>query len=267
MKKSPIITVALAGLFVTLLMGFTCTNTATTDTTPAENASAAPVDHSAFDRLLKKYVNEKGLVNYKGFKSEMKAFDQYLDMLSKNPPASSWSKKEEMAYWINAYNAFTIKTILKHYPVQSIKDIGSKIQIPFVNTPWAEKFFAIGGEKMSLDNIEHGTLRKKFDDPRIHFALVCASISCPRLRNEAFTAEKLDAQLDDQGEEFLNNSAKNKISKDQARLSKYFDWYKGDWNNNGQSVVKWVNKYSTTDITSNTKIEYLDYNWNLNEQK
>lgn len=262
MKKPSFIKFTLSGLLVSLLLAFTCT-TKTTD----EYTHAAPVDHSAFDELLKKYVNEKGLVNYKGFKSEMKTFDQYLGMLSKNPPASSWSKNEQMAYWINAYNAFTIKTVLKHYPLKSIKDIGSKIQIPFVNTPWAEKFFTIGGEKMSLDNIEHGTLRKKFDDPRIHFALVCASISCPRLRNEAFTAEKLDAQLDDQGKDFMNNSAKNKISKDQAKLSKYFDWYKGDWNNKGQSVVKWVNKYSSTKINENTKIDYLDYNWNLNEQK
>ena len=88
-----------------------------------------------------------------------------------------------MAYWINAYNAYTIRLIVDHYPVQSIKDIGSKIKIPFVTTPWASKFFSIGGEQMSLDNIEHGILRKKFDDPRIHFTLVCASISCPRLRN------------------------------------------------------------------------------------
>lgn len=228
--------------------------------------TVAPVDHSAYDRLLKKYVNEKGLVNYKGFKSEEKAFNAYLDMLSKNPPAASWSKNEQMAYWINAYNAYTIRLILDHYPVKSIKDIGSKIKIPFVTTPWAAKFFTIGDDKMSLDNIEHGTLRKKFDDPRIHFALVCASISCPRLRNEAYTAAKLDAQLDDQGRDFLNNPTKNKISKDEAQLSNYFNWYKGDWNDNGQSVEKWVNKYSTTKITDKTKIDFLPYNWNLNEQ-
>lgn len=226
----------------------------------------APVDHSAYDRLLKKHVNTQGLVDYKGFKADEKVFNAYLDQLSKNPPASSWSKKEQMAYWINAYNAYTIRLILNHYPVKSIKDIGSKIKIPFVTTPWAAKFITIGNEKMSLDNIEHGTLRKQFDDPRIHFALVCASISCPRLRNEAFTADKLDAQLDDQGSDFLNNPAKNKLAKDKAQLSRYFDWYKGDWNDNGQSVVKWVNRYANTKIDANTKVSYLDYNWNLNEQ-
>ena len=116
-----------------------------------------------------------------------------------------------MAYWINAYNAYTIRLILNHYPVKSIKDIGSSIQIPFVTTPWADKFFSIGGEKMSLDNIEHGTLRKKYDDPRIHFALVCAAMSCPRLRNEAYAAARLDAQLDDQGRDFLGNPAKTSL--------------------------------------------------------
>lgn len=226
----------------------------------------ASVDHGVYDRLLKKHVNEKGLVDYKGFKADENAFNQYLDLLSKNPPAASWSKQDQMAYWINAYNAYTIRLILDHYPVKSIKDIGSKIKIPFVTTPWAAKFFSIGGQKMSLDNIEHGTLRKKYDDPRIHFALVCASISCPRLRNEAYTGDKLDWQLDDQGSDFLNNPAKNKISPDKAQLSKYFDWYKGDWNDNHQSVVNWVNRYSKTKIDEKTSILYLDYNWNLNEQ-
>ncbi|MDO7853894.1 DUF547 domain-containing protein [Hymenobacter convexus] len=231
----------------------------------APRATAA-VDHSAFDKLLKKHVNDKGLVDYKGFKTDEKVFNQYLDLLSKNKPGSSASKQEQMAFWINAYNAYTIRLILDHYPVESIKDIGSKIKIPFVTTPWAIKFFSIGGEKMSLDNIEHGTLRKKYDDPRIHFALVCASMSCPRLRNEAYTAARLDAQLDDQGKDFLNNPAKNKIAKNSAQLSKYFDWYKGDWTKNGQSVAKWVNKYSTTKIDEKTPISYLDYNWKLNQQ-
>ena len=156
-------------------------------------ATSAVVDHSAFDKLLHKHVNAQGLVNYQGFKADEVAFNQYLAMLSKNPPAANWPKNDQMAYWINAYNAYTIRLILDHYPVESIKDIGSKIKIPFVTTPWAAKFFSIGGERMSLDNIEHGILRKKFDDPRIHFSLVCASMSCPRLRNEAYTADKLNA--------------------------------------------------------------------------
>lgn len=248
--------ITLLAVVLTLL-----TSTLTFATAPTE------VDHSVFDRLLKKYVSEKGQVNYKGFKKDEKEFNAYLEMLSKNAPTDKWSKNDQMAYWINAYNAYTIRLILDHYPVESIKDIGSKIKIPFVTTPWAKKFIKIGNETMSLDNIEHSILRKKYDDPRIHFTLVCASISCPRLRNEAYMANKLDAQMDDQGSDFLNNPAKNSIAKDKASLSKYFDWYKGDWNENGKSVEEWVNKYSKTKINKDTKISFLDYNWNLNEQK
>lgn len=238
-------------------------------TVPAALHRAAPAaapDHSAFDKLLKKHVNAQGLVNYKGFKADQPAFTRYLDQLSQNPPTAAWSKPEQMAYWINAYNAYTIQLILNHYPVQSIKDIGSKIQIPFVTTPWAAEFFSIGGRKMNLDDIEHGTLRKKFNDPRIHFALVCASISCPRLRNEAYTAARLERQLEEQGQDFLNSPAKNKVGRTSAQLSKYFDWYKGDWNENGQSVQKWVNKYAKTKLAPGATITFLDYNWNLNEQ-
>jgi hypothetical protein len=233
---------------------------------PGRPVPPAAVDHGAYDRLLKKYVSAKGLVNYKGLKADEAALNQYLAQLSKSAPATSWSKPEQMAFWINAYNAFTLRLILDHYPLKSIKDIGAKIQIPLVSTPWAIKFFSIGGEKMSLDNIEHGILRKKFDDPRIHFALVCASVSCPALRNEAYTAARLESQLGDQGRDFLNNPAKNNISKGKAQLSKYFDWYKSDWTANGQSVVKWVNRYSAVKIDAQTPVSYLEYNWNLNEQ-
>ncbi|MDB5234894.1 MAG: hypothetical protein JWR44_1887 [Hymenobacter sp.] len=248
------------------LTAFTRPQTTLAHSSISAPAATAAIDHSAYDKLLKKYVSAKGLVNYKGLKADQKELNQYLDLLSKNAPAASWSKQEQMAYWINAYNAYTIRLVLDHYPIQSIKDIGSKIKIPFVTTPWAIKFFSIGGNKMSLDNIEHGTLRKKYNDPRIHFALVCASMSCAQLRNEAYTASKLESQLNDQGRDFLNNPAKNKPGKAAAQLSKYFDWYKGDWSENGQSVVSWVNKYADTKIDANTKIAYLDYNWQLNEQ-
>lgn len=220
-------------------------------------AAPAAFDHSAFDKLLKKYVNSSGRVNYKGFKSEEKAFDAYLARLSHNPPKATDTRAEQMAFWINAYNAYTIRLILDNYPLKSIKDIGE---------PWKKEFFSIGGTKMSLDDIEHGILRKKFDDPRIHFALVCASISCPALRPEAYTAARLSAQLDAQGRAFLNDAGKNKLSASSAQLSNYFNWYKDDWNKNGQSVVKWVNKYAKTKISDNTKLGYMDYNWNLNEQ-
>lgn len=228
--------------------------------------AAEPVSHAIFDQLAKKYIDEKGLVNYKGLKSDEKELKKYLDLLAKNPPTDKWSQNEQMAYWINAYNANTIELILEHYPVKSIKDIGSKIKIPFVNTPWDVKFIKVGNETYDLNRIEHGTLRKKFDDKRIHFALVCAARSCPRLRNEAYTAAKLDTQLNDQGSDFMNNPAKNAITTQKASLSKYFDWYKGDWKEDNKSVEYWVNRYSKTKINESTKISYLDYNWSLNEQ-
>ncbi len=225
------------------------------------------VDHSLFDRVLKKYVDEKGMVNYKGLKKDPKDLNAYLDLLSKNPPAANWSKNDQLAYWINAYNAYTLRLILDYYPVKSIKDIGSKIQIPFVNTPWAKSFIKIGKETMSLDNIEHGTIRKQFNDPRIHFALVCAAVSCPKLRNEAYVGSRLDAQLNEQGVDFLNDPAKNAISGSRASLSKILDWYGDDFEKSGKTLESWINRYSKTKLTTDTKISYLDYNWNLNEQK
>jgi Protein of unknown function, DUF547 len=215
---------------------------------------------------LKKHVNEQGMVNYKGFKKDEKEFNAYLDLLSKNPPADKWSKDEQLAYWINAYNAYTIRLILDYYPLKSIKDIGSKIQIPFVSTPWAKKFIKVGNETMSLDNIEHGTIRKKFNDPRIHFALVCAAKSCPKLRNEAYIGARLDAQLNDQGVDFLNDPSKNVVSAQKASLSKILDWYGDDFEKNGNTLEKWINKYAKAKLTPDTKISYQTYNWALNEQ-
>ena len=226
-------------------------------------AQKAP-SHQQWDKLLKKHVNEAGMVNYKGFQKDKSEFDAYLKTLSDNAPQKSWGEKDQIAYWINAYNAFTVSLILQKYPVKSIKDIGGSIYK--INTAWDIKFIKIGGEKYDLNNIEHKMLRKKFDDPRIHFAIVCASLSCAKLRREAYTGDKLDSQLEDQGKDFLNDKSKNNITAEKAQLSKYFSWYKGDFTKNG-SVTDYINKYSKTKITANTKISSLDYNWSLNEQK
>ncbi len=226
-------------------------------------AQKAP-SHQQWDKLLKKHVNAAGMVNYKGFLRDKAELDVYLKTLSDNGPQKSWSQNDQKAFWINAYNAFTVSLILQKYPVKSIKDIAGKIYK--INTPWDIKFIKIGKETYDLNNIEHGILRKKFDDPRIHFVLVCASISCPRLQQDAFVGAKLDAQLDHAGKEFLNDKSKNNITTGQAALSKYFSWYKGDFTKNG-SLSDFINKYSQTKITANTKISSLDYNWSLNEQK
>lgn len=227
-------------------------------------SNAAPVSHELFNSLLKKYVSDKGVVSYGGFKKDQKELKKYLDMLSSNAPAKSWSDNEKLAFWINAYNAFTIQLILDNADqnLTSIKDIGSKIKIPFVNTPWDVKFIVIGGKKMDLNNIEHGIIRKQFKEPRIHFALVCAAKSCPPLRNEAFTAERLNEQLTSQGEKFVNDTSKNKISKSEVTISKIFDWYGMDFK--PTPIVETLNKYSKIKIEANAKVNYNTYDWALN---
>ena len=224
------------------------------------------ISHNEFNALLRKHVSAKGKVNYQGFLQDSVSLNKYLNVLSKTPPnEKTWTREERMAYWINAYNAFTIKLILDHYPVKSIKDIGSSIQIPFVNTPWDIKFIQIGKDKLDLNQIEHGMLRKKFDDPRIHMALVCASKSCPVLLNEAYVPEKLDQQLSRQTAAFLADSFRNRISPEKPQLSMIFKWYTADFSKNGNTVISFVNKYSKVKIKENAKISYLDYDWSLNE--
>lgn len=225
------------------------------------------MSHSTWDALLKKHVDDQGMVNYKGMMRDSTELKKYLNLLSKNHPnEKNWTKEERLAYWINAYNAFTVKLIINHYPVESIKDIGSSINIPFVSTPWDIKFIQIEGETYDLNNLEHGIIRKEFEEPRIHFALVCAAMSCPRLRNEAFTAEKLDAQLEAEATYFFNNPKKNKISADRVQLSKLLDWYWGDFKGTAKSRVEYVNRYSKTKANADAKVEYVDYSWKLNEQ-
>ncbi len=223
--------------------------------------------HEILDKLLKKNVTADGKVNYKAFVKDSIELNKYLLLISANPPdEKSWSRYEQMAYWINAYNAYTIKLIIKYYPIKSIKDIGSSIQIPFVNTPWDIKFIMIGKEKMDLNTIEHGNLRKKFDDPRAHMALVCASKSCPILLNEAYDPERLDDQFAKQTKAFLADPFRNKMSATKPQLSMLFKWYGMDFNKNGSSVRDFINTYSDVKIKADAKISHVDYDWGLNEQ-
>lgn len=224
------------------------------------------VTHGAWTTLLKKHVNERGGVNYKGFMADSTALNQYLQMLGNNAPATSWSREEKLAYWINAYNAFTIKLITMYYPVKSIKDIGPAAQVIFVNTPWDKKFFSIGGRKMTLNTIEHKILRKKFTEPRIHFAVNCASISCPQLLNEAYEAVTLEAQLTAQARTFLADTNKNKVDASNPKLSSIFKWFNGDFKKTGLSKIAFINQYSPVAIHPEANLDYLEYNWDLNEQ-
>lgn len=231
----------------------------------APTSTAEPISHEIWNGLLKKHVDNKGFVDYAGFKKDQAELKKYLDLVEKNAPGDKWSKDEKLAYWINAYNAFTVQLILDNIPnkIKSIKDIGSKVKIPFVNTPWDVKFINIGGKKMDLNNIEHGIIRKEFGEPRIHFALVCAAKSCPPLRNEAYEASKLSKQLDDQGVDFLNDSFKNQVSAKEAKLSNLFKWYGGDFRDK-MPVIDWVNKYAKVKADKSADISYLDYKWDLN---
>ncbi len=236
-----------------------------------------PISHAIFDDLLQQYVSPEGSVNYKGFIRDSTQFNNYLALLKDNPPnKKNWSKDEQLAYWINVYNAFTVKLIIDHYPVKSIKDI--KSGIGFVNSVWDIKFIKIGGMEYDLNNIEHGIIRKQFDEPRIHFAVNCASYSCPRLRNEAYVAEKLDAQLDDQTRLFLNDIRKNQISSsEKIKISSIFKWYSTDFTNKGifsrlfggsgraKKLIDFINPYVKMDISRDAEVAFLEYKWNLNE--
>jgi len=222
--------------------------------------------HDGFTQLLQKYVSPEGKVNYNGFIRDSVALNQYLSLLGANPPnTKTWSDAEQMAYWINAYNAYTIKLIVKYYPIKSIKDIGNAIQIPFINTPWDIKFIRIGSERMDLNNIEHGILRKKFKDPRIHMALVCASRSCPVLLNEAYEPGRLDAQLSHQAKTFLADEGRNRIAPEHAEVSMIFNWYGSDFDKDAGSVRAFINAYSSTKINNGAPITFLEYDWSLNE--
>lgn len=227
-------------------------------------SNSTPITHELWDTLVKQNVNEKGDVNYKGFIADSVKFNKYLALLKDNHPNDKqWSEDERLAYWINAYNAFTVKLIVDSYPVESIKDI--KNGIPFVNTVWDIKFIEIEGNTYDLNNLEHGIARKRFSDPRIHAAFNCASFSCPRLRNEAFTAARLDEQLDDQMRYFINNPDKNKLDPNNPKLSKLFKWYGGDFRATGMSVVEFINQYAEIKINKGASKGYLDYSWKLNK--
>ena len=222
--------------------------------------------HGEFDALLKKYVTKEGKVSYQGFIKDSLALNRYLNLLSKTrPDTKTWTRQEQMAFWINAYNAFTIKLIIQYYPIKSIKEIGSSIQIPFVNTPWDIKFIVIGNEKLDLNAIEHVKLRKEFEDPRIHMALVCASKSCPLLLNEAYDPKKLDNQLNQQTSAFLADPFRNKVSPDKPQISMIFNWYSMDFTKKGGSVTSFINAHASIKIKEKAKITYLDYDWGLNE--
>ena len=168
-----------------------------------------------------------------------------------------------MAYWINAYNAFTLQMVLDHYPVESIKDI--KNGIPFINTVWDIKFIHIEGKDYDLNNIEHGIIRHNFKEPRIHFAINCASYSCPMLVNRAYQAKQLEEQLQVAAVTFFSDKKRNVIAKDKLELSSIMKWYKGDFTKK-MSLIDFINQYTEIEIDNDAAVSYLAYQWTLNKQ-
>ena len=228
-------------------------------------------DFSDWDALVKKYVTPKTLegvrlnaVNYASLKKDP-VFSGLITRLESYSPASLESRESTLSFWINVYNILAAKMITDHYPIESIKDVGS-----FFKPVWKRAAGTVGGKERTLNNIEHEILRK-MNEPRIHVAIVCASVSCPDLRREAYSAGKLNEQLDDQMEKFLRSREKGmKLDerKNRVYLSAIFKWFAEDFESRG-GVLKYIGQYVTAEerkVLNNSKIKisYLYYNWKIN---
>ena len=243
----------------------------------AARVSAAPMfdhTHGIFDRALKQNVAD-GWVNFSALKAAPQPLNAYLDTLAAVPEADfkMWSEKDRLAFLFNLYNAATLKLIVDHYPVASIKKIGGFFNFAGLGDgPWAQKVERLFGQVTTLDRLEHGIIRKDYAEARAHFALVCAARGCPPLRAEAFVGAKLDTQLDEQGRVFLGQAEKNRVDAKSRtlHLSPIFKWFSGDFETAAGSVEKFVTPFfpeaARTALTKGGfKINYTDYDWSLND--
>ncbi|WP_298539593.1 DUF547 domain-containing protein [uncultured Aquimarina sp.] len=212
-------------------------------------------DHSGWNLLTKKHVSASGKVNYNGFKSDISKVEFYLKQLEQTSPQKDWTKNEKLSYWFNLYNASTIHLVATAYPLKSIKDINN-------GKPWDKKFIKSGHRTYSLNEIENTIVRPNFNEPRLHVAFNCAAVSCPKLLNEAFTPTKLNNQLDKLSKTWINDSTKNKITENTIEISKIFEWYNVDFK---KGIITFINKYSDTKTNESSEIQYLEYNWDLND--
>jgi hypothetical protein len=240
--------------------------------------------HSAWDSLLQRHLvliseGKASQVDYAGMLQDRAVLRAYLETLSAVSTAEyqAWSRDQQLAFLINAYNAFTVELVLSGYPgIESIKDLGSLFR-----SPWKRRFFSLLGEGRHLDNLEHDLIRAPgvFDEPRIHFAVLCASVSCPMLREEAYVAERLDSQLEDATRRFLSDHSRNRFDAASGRLqvSKIFDWYGEDFEKatpDATGLKGYFIAYADVLATSQRerrrmrdgefKISFLDYDWRLN---
>ena len=231
------------------------------------------VDHSSWDKLLGKYVDKDGYVNYRSWHasaSDRQVLSGYLDKLSRANPQARAGKDAKLAFWINAYNAVTVYGILREYPTSSIRNHTAKL---FGYNIWKDLQLYVGGRAHSLEAIEHEILRK-MSEPRIHFAIVCASVGCPRLLNRAYTADRIQQQLETNAKDFFGRSQNFRYDAQQRRfsLSSILSWFAEDFGSGQASQLRTISKW-LPDKTSQTaaqagagSISYLDYNWNLNDQ-
>ncbi|MFT6748220.1 MAG: hypothetical protein ACJAQ1_000123 [Flavobacterium sp.] len=213
---------------------------------------------TVFHNLLQKHVTEDGVVDYKSFNKDISKLESYISYLARTSPEDSWSENKQKAFWINAYNAYTIQKILKNYPLKSIMNIKENGE-----TAWKIPFAKVGEKTYTLDHIEHEILRKNLFDPRIHVGVNCASRSCPKLGNVAFTEENVEPILEKLMKEFVNDETRNKVSKNNVKISSIFDWFKNDFSKES-TIIEYLNKYATVKINKNASIEYLKYDWSLN---
>jgi hypothetical protein len=227
-------------------------------------------DHSKFDQVLKTYVNEKGLVDYNGIAGDA-AFKAYMQSLETADP-DAMSRDGQLAFWINAYNAVTIDKVIKWKPKKSVRET----LIPGIWT--STKFFTtrghiVAGKRLSPDDIENDILRQQFKDPRIHFAIVCASSGCPPLPRFAYTAENVQAKLEAETRKYINSERGTRIdaADNTLYLSKLFDWFKGDFEYKSGSVLNFIKPYlnekTLAFLQRDPQIAYLDYDWALNAQE
>lgn len=230
-------------------------------------ASSASFDHELYDKLLKAHVAD-GLVDYKALKEDAR-LDQYLAQLNEADLDSLKSRDEKVAFWTNAYNAYTLKLITHHYPVASIMDIKKSGYPDAWKFPWAK----IGGKTYTLDQVENEIIRPRWPDPRIHYALVCAAQSCPQLRNEAYIADRLDEQFNDQAKWFMIHRNSFDLRTRTAKLSKVYEWYAVDFGDNQADMLRTLIPHVPQELAQSFKknakkwnVEFVEWDWNLNEQ-
>ena len=230
---------------------------------PAAAGTGLPVvDNRIYADLLKNHVKD-GVVDYSGFKRDQAKLDRYLKVLERTK-TESLNRNEQFAFYINVYNAWTIKLILSGYPgIDSIKDLGSLLK-----SPWKKKIVRVDGGVFTLDYIEHNILRPRFEDPRVHFAINCASKGCPPLISEPYRSVSLERQLDAATKSFLNDSSRNRLEGNTLYASKIFKWFGDDFENN---IIGFFLKYAEGDFKNELaarqdqiRIKYLDYDWSLN---